>query len=492
LRLPTSSTGIDRRATIRENRSVGGPRQPAVQSSRASAAHADSRRNVSVATAALAAGAATVVALEAARGSALAPSSAWLFAECVVAAVALLVAWRFQASLAPTSLIVVAGLFQLGLAVVHLRAGIPGDTDVRDVYRRDGNALLDGTYPESAYPPGAVVLFALDALLGGGPTRTAHAFAMVPFNVLLVASIWALRTERSSWFAAVALLAPASAFYWEYRFDLVPASLLAAGLVLVRRERWLAAAAVLGVGTWVKWAPALSALGLGAWLAARGSARRVLAAFAATFMGTVLVLHLPFLVWDGAAVIDSITGQGGRGLTGESVFYIPLHALGLAELHESGAFWFEAVRPAWADPAAVAVQAAVVAAGVVTAALARTRDQAIAAAALLPAVFLLTNRIFSPQFVLVIAAAWLVAGSLLCRSDRAQLALGAAVATALFADALVYPGIVGPWLEASAGFFLVALGITAALWVAILRKGGLAVGKGPGTQAADKLSPTVR
>ena len=37
-----------------------------------------------------------------------------------------------------------------------------------------------------------------------------------------------------------------------------------------------------------------------------------------------------------------------------------------------------------------------------------------------------------------------------------------------------------------------ALGITAALWVAILREGGLAVGKGPGTQAADKLSPTVR
>jgi hypothetical protein len=407
--------------------------------------------------------------MEAAREPSVAPSGAWLLAECLVAALALVVAWRFQAGLHPIALIACTALFQLALAAVHLRAGIPGDWDVTQVYRREGNEFLDGSYPNSAYPPGAVVLFALDVFLGGGPARTAHAFVMVPFNVVLVASIWALRTERSSWLAAVALLAPASVYYWEYRFDLVPASLLAAGLVLARGERWRGAGVVLAVGTWIKWAPALAAAGLGTWLAATRSRRRIFIGFAAAFMVTMIALHLPFLVWDAGAVVDSMTGQGGRGLTGESIFYVPLRALGLAELHESGAFYLEAVRPPWADPAAVAFQAAVVAAGLVTVALAKTRDHAIAATALLPAAFLLTNRVFSAQFVLVLTASWLVAGALLCRSNRTQLALGGAIMAALFGNALVFPGLIDAWLVASAWFFLIAVSISASLWLPVLR-----------------------
>ena len=46
------------------------------------------------------------------------------------------------------------------------------DVDTSEVYRDQGNALLDGDYPRSEYPTGAVLLFAFEALLGGGTTKT--------------------------------------------------------------------------------------------------------------------------------------------------------------------------------------------------------------------------------------------------------------------------------------------------------------------------------
>ena len=82
---------------------------------------------------------------------------------------ALLAAWRRQHDLSLVPLLVVVAGFQVALLLVHLHVGIEGDADPRDVYRNDGNDVLDGRYPESPYPSGAVVLFAFEALLGGGP-----------------------------------------------------------------------------------------------------------------------------------------------------------------------------------------------------------------------------------------------------------------------------------------------------------------------------------
>src|SRR5436190_859968 len=84
----------------------------------------------------------------------------------------------------------------------------------------------------------AVLLFAFDALLGGGPTRTSHAFVMIPFELVTVAAVWALRTRRSAWLAALVALWPLNAFSWEFRFDLLPTALLALGLLFAVRERW--------------------------------------------------------------------------------------------------------------------------------------------------------------------------------------------------------------------------------------------------------------
>jgi hypothetical protein len=421
----------------------------------------------------IAAGAAGVVGLEVLRGGDTTGASAgWLLAETIVATAALLLAWTAQSDVRLIPLLVVIGGFQLALVALHLHLGISGDVDVREVYRSQGNSLLDGTYPRSDYPPGAVVLFAADALLGGGPTRAAHAFLMIPFILIAVAAIWSLRTGTSAWLAALFGLLPGELYFWEYRFDLVPAACLAVGLAVALRRAWPAAAAALAVGAWVKWLPALAAGGLWLWLARLPSRRAKAAVFAAVFAGALLVLHLPFLVWDAGNVLAAYTGQGGRGITAESLPYLPLRATGLAHLAKSGYFWDESVHPGWADVLAVCVQVALVAAAAVAAARCRSREGAVAAAALVPAVFALTNRVFSPQFTVLIVVAWLVAGALLCRTRGEQLALGAVVMVAGTANALVYPARIESWLLASAAFFAVSLALTAALLVAAARRAG--------------------
>ena len=96
----------------------------------------------------------------------------------------------------------------------------------------------------------------------------------------------------------------------------------------------------------------------------------------------------------------------------------------------------------------------------------------IACAALAPAVFLLTNRVFSPQFALVVLAAWAVAAALLARSARDQLGLGMAAMLATYANAVVIPGFADAFLPWSALFFTVALALTGWLLWSILRRAG--------------------
>jgi hypothetical protein len=96
----------------------------------------------------------------------------------------------------------------------------------------------------------------------------------------------------------------------------------------------------------------------------------------------------------------------------------------------------------------------------------RDLDAGVAVAALAPAVFLLTNRIFSPQFALVLLAAWAVASSLLVRSARQQLGVGMAAMAATWANAMVIPGFADPFLPWSALFFGVSLALT--VWLLLV------------------------
>jgi hypothetical protein len=415
----------------------------------------------------LAAAAAVILALEYLRGKPpLYTSLAWPLLEAAVAASALVVAWRRQNELGVLPVVGFALAFQVAWIGLHLARGVPSDYDSQITYRDEGNALLHGRYPPSEYPPGAVLLFALDALLGGGQTRVSHAFVMVPFQLLLVLAIWSLRTPWSPWFATIAAFWPPDAFITEFKFDVVPAALLVLGIVFALRDRWFLAGVVLGLGTAVKWTPALAVAALALWLlttARRGVAARLLAGAAIAF----LTVNLPFLVWSPHQVLGAYSIQGPRGITGESLAYVPLKALDLAQVSRP---WEAAAVPGWANAAAVAIQGMALI-GTLAAVVAARRDSraVLSIAAVSPIVFLVFNRVFSPQFLIMLIAAWFVAGSLLARTRTDQLMLGGLVLCSSLANTLVYPTLPRLWQYFSALLFAFALAATGWVFVRAMR-----------------------
>ena len=82
-------------------------------------------------------------------------------------------------------------------------------------------------------------------------------------------------------------------------------------------------------------------------------------------------------------------------------------------------------------------------------------------------VFLLTNRIFSPQFMVLVVPALALAAALVAQDRRVQLAVGFALMGASLANGFVYPYSLPhqaiTWQVASAVLFALALVVTA--WV---------------------------
>jgi hypothetical protein len=399
-------------------------------------------------------------------------SSLWLLDSAFVALAALAVAWWGQDSLRLVPVLLLAVGFHLALLWAHLRLGTQGDGDARAVYSVYGDELLRRhQYPQAEYPVGAVLLFAFEVWVGGGgpdPTETANGFAMVPFQLACVASIWLLRTRYSAWLATLVAVWPMNDFYWEYRFDLVPAALLVAGLLLAYRGRWAASGIALAVGEAVKWSPAFAALALLVWLLA-GRRLRDAARFGAGFAGAALLLNVPFLLWNQRNYLNAYHAQGERGITNESIWYFPVRLLGLADPAREPGPWAPSGAPHWADVAAVLVQLALLAGLLVLVALARDRlPAALALAALGPVLFLLFNKIFSPQFLVVLIAAWAFAAALVVASRREQLVVGLLAMAATFANAFVFPFHLPDdsevWFPYSAVMFVAALLVTGILF----------------------------
>jgi len=419
----------------------------------------------------LAIGAGLVLVLEYLRGSATFNTSpAWPIVEALVAGAALLAVWPSRTELRLAPILILGGAFQLGWIAIHLHLGVHGDHDPNGLYSAQGEALLHGEYPHSEYPPGAVALFALDTWLGGGTARTANAFLMIPFQLLCVAGIWALRTQWTPWLSAFVALWPSNAFFWEFRFDLVPTAALVIGLLLGHRDRWLASGFVLGLGAIAKWTPAFACLALVLWLLRR---RRVRPAELQLlgFAVPVLAANVPVLLWDKSALLAAYSTQNARTVTAESFVYLPLHLFWNVS---PGHWYFQGADvPTAANSAAIWLQIVAVGAVLAMAALARTHASAVALAGLAPAVFLLTNRIFSPQFYVLVLAAIVVAAALVVPRSSELLTVVGVCAAATTADTVLYQSFLGAqpvatlpsWIFISAASFLPT--IAAVVWLAL-------------------------
>lgn len=409
---------------------------------------------------------AAAVALEGFRGSGtLSTSETWPLLQALVVGGALVVAWQRQERLRLTPLLALAFALELGFVLVHLALGVRSDFDSATVYPREGEALLHGHYPDTEYPPGAVLLFAIESFVSGGGSgvRVANAFTMIPFELVTVAGVFALRTRRSAWFAAVLAVWPLDAFYWEFKYDAAPTAALVVGLVLAYRHRWTWAGVVLGLGAALKWTPGLAALALALWLLSRRRARDATRHVAAA-VGAFLLVNLPFLATSPGLVLHSYHVQAARGITGESFAYLLLRLVGRAAIPPDSAFYGPVTAPSWATTAAGTLQLAVTVVVLALVLRRRTHAGAVAAAALAPVAFLLATRTFSPQYFVTILAAWCIAGALLTATRVRQLLLALPMLGATLGNVLVYP-VVTPtyWWVCSWAAFLLGAAATAAL-----------------------------
>jgi hypothetical protein len=185
-------------------------------------------------------------------------------------------------------------------------------------------------------------------------------------------------------------------------------------------------------------------------------------------LGGVLAIgaaSLPFALRDQGAFLAPYTFQGGRPIIGESVWFLPAVLMDPGLLAELPSPWSGVQSPPF-PPALTLLGQALVLIALALPSLLRPDDarRALVAAALVPAAFLLLNRVFSPQYVLIITAAALAAGAAVLRG-REPLALIALLVVAQAGNLLVWPFTARLWLLPSAALF--ASAIAALAWLAL-------------------------
>jgi hypothetical protein len=186
----------------------------------------------------------------------------------------------------------------------------------------------------------------------------------------------------------------------------------------------------------------------------------------------VLLVNVPLLLWKSSALTAAYTIQNARTITAESFVYLPLRLVREAR----PGYWYHvaADAPSWANRAAPWVTVAAVFGVIVLATIARTRSAALALAALAPTTFLLSNRIFSPQFFVIIVAALATAAALVAARRADVLAVAGLLAVATTANTVLYQSFLGvrpvgdvpgwTFISAAAGVPAVIAGV----WLAVL------------------------
>ena len=230
------------------------------------------------------------------------------------------------------------------VAGVLVAAGVEGAPGISDtpVYERYGERIADGDLPyrdfRVEYPPGALVAFAVPALLAGDHGEYDAAFAALMIVALAAtAALVVLAAEalgRSAAASALAVAVVVAGFlllgpFTLTRFDLLAAAVTAASVTALVRGRDRLGAVLLGLAIATKLYPAvlLPLVVARSWRAqgrAAGLRQLVIAA------GTAIAVYLPFLILAPEGVMRSVWQQLGRPLQIES-----LGAGVLLALHQS-------------------------------------------------------------------------------------------------------------------------------------------------------------
>jgi hypothetical protein len=342
------------------------------------------------------------------------------------------------------------------------------DSDI-ELFYAYGMALREIGLPEVEYPSGALLPWAFLSWLSGD-SREAFALLLpllsIGCDVLIVAAL--LRLGRVVTPTAAAIM-PAAFYAFSpllepfvfAKYDALPAALAIGGLALfaARRPGW--AGLALGIGATVKWTPLLAVPFLGLYLLRRRSWRD-LGWFSGGHLLGLALPSLPFALTRPENFLLPYTLQGGRGAIAESVWLLVALPFDPGLAGRVGAPWGEFESAALSLPLMVGVQLAVLGLlGLI--ALLRPPDlrRTLALAALAPVMFLLLNRVFSPQYLLPISAGLLAALTLVAPAPGMLRAALALLALAQVANFLIWPAFSSYWIGASAVLFAALLLLSA-------------------------------
>jgi hypothetical protein len=340
-------------------------------------------------------------------------------------------------------LLLSAALLRLLLLVARLLSGNTRlDADV-ELFYAYGMALREVGLPEVEYPSGALLPWAALSWLSSD-SREAFALLLPLLNIacdmLIVIALalvaWKIHHRECGKNSpdpkpqtpdprpqTPLLLVPAAFYAFSpllepfvfAKYDGLPTMLAVGALALfaVGRVGW--AGFALGLGTTIKWTPLLAVPFLLLHLL-RQQRWRASGGLLGMFLLAIALCSLPFALTDMHTFLLPYQIQGGRDMTGESFWALVALLLDPSLIDAIEAPWGILRRGSLPVPLMLGGQVAALGA---LGGIALLRPPALwrtlALAALAPALFLLLNRIFSPQYLLPISAGLLaaVAGTLL-------------------------------------------------------------------------------
>jgi uncharacterized membrane protein len=314
-----------------------------------------------------------------------------------------------------------AGIFLLAWGLLHTWFWAHGQIVDWPTYLAYGRSMRDGLVPYRdfavEYPPGALPVFLLPTWLHGD-YASSFAWLMALCGVLLVGVVASLRPAAAFYVALGPLLVGSLILS---RFDLWPALLATASLVLLVRGRHLSGWALLGAAVAAKlWPLVLVPLAL-AWSIRRG---RPLAPFAGA--AVLVAVTLPFALVSPGGLWDSISGQAARPLQVESLGAAILTTFSHPEIVTSHGSQNIAGQHALASAFGVLQLIVLTALWVAFARGPATGDRLLRYAAACTCAFIVCGKVLSPQYLI-----WLVPLVPLVRGRRGL------AATALLTLALV-------------------------------------------------------
>jgi hypothetical protein len=352
-----------------------------------------------------------------------------------------------------------------------------------ELFYRYAREFVEGGYPAMEYPQGALLLFSLPTKLGADVFgfRVFLYLLNLVSDLIIIGSLWILGQRFKG-----QKVAQAASLWWAlFPFDLVfsiskyepvVAACLLLGVVLFTGKKLFLSGALLGLGFTLKWLPVLVAPALIIYLFDQKRFRDLIVFCLGLVIPGVMIM-LPFYLRQPLTFKFTYHFHRIRVTNGESIYY-PLIALVQSQrrLTSNQAPWADVPHSIFGRTLTTLIQAGLI--SLVTLLVFRFREKGKARPVLVLSqiavcLFILFNRVFSPQFFVILAASFLASAILVDLSPGSFLRYSWLLLLASLFNYLVWPFFASQWLIFSSLFFLILLGLVALLFYRLFSAGPL-------------------